>query len=626
MAQGALLSVQDARISFGGEAPLFEGLAFHIQPGAHICLVGRNGSGKTTLMNVITGAKDLDDGTRYLEPGARIGHLQQDVPFTPEQSVFDFVFEEVKSAAAGTEAAATIEAEAYKVDMILTPLELAPGDLMGSLSGGQLRRAALARALVEDPDILLLDEPTNHLDLDTIEWLETYLKSWRGAFVVISHDKAFLGAVSDRVFWLDRGKLKICPRGFSYFEEWAAEQLDLEARTLHNRRKQLEEDIEWASRGVKARVKRNQRRLAAVRDARAELEADERAYRRATREISIEMPDGEIGSRNLVEFHKVHKRFVQPDGRDVKILDGFSLRIRRGERIGILGRNGSGKTSFIRLLTGEIAPDQGRVKRKKDLTFSYFDQARRDLNPDWSLWKTLAPSGGDYLDVLGKSRHVCGYLKEFMFDPSMATQKVSTLSGGQKNRLMLARVLANPGPFLILDEPTNDLDMETLDHLEEILSAYNGTLIVVSHDRDFLDQVVTRILAFEGDGKIENVVGGYSDYLRQREKGREKGIEKEVSSKDSRLRGDDDHKEKSKNPASKMSYKLRYELEQLPQKIAALEEEISDIESRLSDATYYTRDPEGFMRESAALEAARTKLDAAEVRWLELEEIRQAGA
>ncbi|MGH1398026.1 MAG: ABC-F family ATP-binding cassette domain-containing protein, partial [Alphaproteobacteria bacterium] len=499
-----LLSVKDAMVRYS-ENPVFEGLAFNIHAGSRIALVGKNGAGKSTLMNIITGVQDLDEGERWEEVGTSVGYLRQDITPQEGQTVFDYIFEEIKDE--------DRELYEYKVDIVADALGIDKYAQMTVLSGGQLRRAGLARALVEEPDILLLDEPTNHLDLEIIEWLEGYLKGYRGTLVCISHDRTFLANITDKVFWLDRGSLKVSPRGFKYFEEWSTELLEQEERELKNRKQSVGIEVAWASRGVKARVKRNVRRLEQVRQMRDKLKADESAYRKATQKIELKPIDNiDASSKIVAEFYNVHKSF-EAEHKTVPILSGFSLRIKRGDRIGILGKNGSGKTTFLKMLLKEMEPDQGRVKTRKELEFSYFDQKRSDLDPTDSLKKVLSPGGGDYINVMGKERHVCGYLKSFMFDPSRAQDKVSQLSGGQKNRLMLAKILANPKSCLILDEPTNDLDMDTLDMLEEILSNYNGTLIVVSHDRDFLDQTVTKILAFEGDAKVETVIGGYSDYL-----------------------------------------------------------------------------------------------------------------
>jgi len=608
-----ILSVQDAAISFSGQ-PLFTDLSFTISEGEKICLVGKNGAGKTTLMNIITGRRELDAGERWQLQGVTIGYLQQEVTPKPGQKVFDYVFEQLSG-----EEKHMME---YKVELVLQPLDIDPEDYMERLSGGELRRAALARALVEDPDILLMDEPTNHLDLDVIEWLENYLKSYRGALVCVSHDKAFLSNISDKVFWLDRGRMRVCPRGFAHFEDWMIAQLEQEERELKNREKVLEQEVDWASRGVKARRKRNIRRLELMKQERETLKRDRGAFNRMM--AKIEMPEAEqaeISSKIIAEFIKVNKTFHDEEsGKVTPILENFSIRIMRGDRIGVLGKNGSGKTSFLRLLLGELEPDGGKVKLRKDIEYSYFDQRRRELDPDQSLWRTMCPQGGDHVDVRGKQRHVIGYLRDFLFDPTTAQHKVSTLSGGQKNRLMLAKVLANPKNLLILDEPTNDLDMDTLDMLEEILSEYQGTLFVVSHDRDFLDQTVSKILAFEGNGKVEGYIGGYSDYLEAKKR-RE---QPEAASRKQGKKPVAETKPAAKPPVKKLSYKLHYELEQLPATMARLEKRVAELEQELADPELYSRDPAGFTDLTRKLAVRREELEAAELRWLELDEMRQS--
>lgn len=611
-----ILSVKDALIRYS-EKPVFENLSFNIHQGSRIALIGKNGAGKSTLMNVITGERDLDMGERWQKFGLSIGYLKQEFLFNKDQSVFEFILEEID--------AAEREINAYKVDIITSNLEIEKDKKMGQLSGGQLRRAGLARSLVEEPDILLLDEPTNHLDLQAIEWLENYLKNYRGTIMVISHDRTFLANITNQVFWLDRGKLKVCPTGFSGFEQWSAMMLDQEFRELQNRKSTVSIEVEWASRGVKARVKRNQARLEKAKQMRDQLKADQAAYRKAVQKIEFKPTANlETSSRVVAEFYNVHKHF-EHKGQITPILDKFSLRIIRGDRIGILGRNGTGKTTFLRMLIGELQPDQGSVKRKKDLEFSYFDQKRRDLNPKDSLQKTLCPTGGEYVDVMGKKRHVCGYLRDFMFDPARAQDKISQLSGGQKNRLMLAKILADPKTCLILDEPTNDLDMDTLDMLEEILTAYTGTLIVVSHDRDFLDQTVTKILAFEGNGKAEIHIGGYSDYLEVKKLESQKDKPLPESKKTEIKKTIEIKSETIQNRnTKKLTYKLEHELKTLPEKIDKTEQEIKLCNEMLSDADFYTKNPQDFHDTVKKLNDLQAQLDRYELRWLEIEEMKNS--
>lgn len=607
-----ILSVNDAAVTFGGK-PLFENLSFNIHEGDKISLVGKNGAGKTTLMHIITATRELDLGKRWQAPGLTIGYLQQDVHPDPKQTVFDYIF-------SGLPKEKQSDDYTYMVDMVMEPFELQPEKVMGYLSGGQVRRAALARALLEEPDILLLDEPTNHLDLTAIEWLEDYLRSYRGALLCVSHDKTFLANISQKVFWLDRGRVRVCPKGFGYFDEWSQMLLDQEARELEKREKLVEMEAEWASKGVRARRKRNMRRLEEMYAARESLKADKSLFNKTMKKIELEPLEAEMASKVIVEFYKVKKQFS--DGiHEVPILDGFNLRIIRGDRIGILGKNGSGKTTFLKLLIGDIAPDMGKVKRAKTLEISYFDQKRQDLNLEDTLWETLCPNGGDYVDVNGKPRHVCGYLKDFLFDPKDARNLVSSLSGGQKNRLMLARVLANPGSLLILDEPTNDLDMDTLEMLEEMLSHYKGTLIVVSHDRDFLDQTVTKVLAFEGNAEVEGYIGGYTDYIeasgklknkKSSGKAKAESVQPEVVAKT----------EPVKN--KKLTFKQQYALDNLPNVIATLESEISALQSELANPDLYITNPERFDAASRRLPMAQDELAAKELEWLELDELRES--
>ncbi len=605
-----LLSVEDACVLIAGK-PFFDGLNFHIHSGRKIALVGKNGAGKTTLMNIITGAREIDDGKLFLYPGTTTGYMQQKADCTAGKTVRDYVFEGLSDELEDWD----ID---YRIEMVIAPLHLNVDDKLDTLSGGQLRRAALARALVEEPDILLLDEPTNHMDLELIEWLENYINNYRGSVVIVSHDRRFLANTTDRVFWLDRGKLKTAPKGFAHFKQWSTDMLEQEGRALHNRAKKVEQEIDWANKGVKARVKRNVRRQSEAFSARDSLEKDQKAYRRVTSTIELPPLTAEQSSQNVAEFFNVGKSFTDPDnGRTKLILDKFNMRIKKKDRIGILGRNGSGKTTFLRMLTKDIAPDTGRVKIAKNMSFSYFDQNRSMLNDEKTIKDNLCPEGSDYLDVRGKSRHICGYLKDFLFDPDDAWRAVSTLSGGQKNRLMLSKILANPGSMLIMDEPTNDLDMDTLDMLTGILKSYDGTLFVVSHDRDFLDQIVTKTLAFEGDAKVEGIIGGYSDYMafkraQKPEKPKEEDLEKTKLVK---------KEGKAKEPIA-FTFKLKHELEQLPKAIKALEKEVKELEELMNDSDLYIKDADKFTKISKRLPEAKEDLDTSELRWLELEEIK----
>ncbi|MCD8563059.1 MAG: ATP-binding cassette domain-containing protein [Alphaproteobacteria bacterium] len=403
-----LLSVKDATVRYS-EVPVFADLSFNIHSGTRISLVGKNGAGKSTLMQIITGAKDLDLGERWVSPGLTIGYLEQDVKPKPDQTVTSFITDRLKEIYPPEE----VVLHEYKVEMVCQALELDQDAKMEKLSGGQLRRAGLAQALVVEPDLLLLDEPTNHLDLEAIEWLEGMLRNYQGAFVCISHDRTFLSNITNRVFWLDRGRLKVSPQGFATFEDWSEMLLEQEERELKNRKKLVEQEVEWASRGVKARRKRNQARLANMKEMRERLKADMSAYRRATSKVSLaDAKDIDTTSKVVAEFHNVYKSF-HDEGKDTVILEKYNHRIRRGDRIGVLGKNGSGKSTFLKLLIGELEPDQGNVKRRKELEFSYFDQKRSNLRDDWSLWKTLAPEGGGLYFRYGASAPCLRIFKGF---------------------------------------------------------------------------------------------------------------------------------------------------------------------------------------------------------------------
>ena len=582
MSSKLLFSIKEGMVRFK-ETPVFENLSFNIHQNKRIALIGRNGAGKSTIMNIISGKKILDDGDRWEEPGTSVGYLGQEFSYKLDETVFDFIFSNLT----GEER----ELNQYKVDIIADALELNVKKKMGMLSGGQIRRAGISRALVEEPDILLLDEPTNHLDLHIINWLESYLNSYKGSFLCISHDKTFLENITNQVFWLDRGKLKVSPKGFKFFDEWSTMLLEQEERELSRRRQIVSEEVTWASRGVKARVKRNINRLNKVKEMREKLKADESSFRRVTKTISYQpIKDLDNNSKIIAEFYNVHKVFNE-DENNIKILDSFNFRIKKGDRIGIIGKNGSGKTTFLKLMLKELDADKGSIKINKNMEFSYFDQNRIEMDPKDSLKDIMLPNGGDYIEVRGKMRHVYGYLKDFMFDPKIILESVSTLSGGQKNRLKLAKVLANPKSCLILDEPTNDLDMETLDMLKEILILYKGTLLLVSHDRDFLDQTVTKILAFEGEGNIEESIGGYSDYLKKKNLINNSNKKNKLNKTDNDLQKDQPEQKKSK----KLSFKLEFELKNLPEKIQLLEQKIKFLNQKLADPEFYTNDADIFI-------------------------------
>ena len=603
MSSQLILSIKEAMVRFK-DKPIFEDLNFNLHQKSRIALVGKNGSGKTTLMKMIAGEIELEEGERWLENKIEIGYLNQEFINLSNKNILQELISTINDD----------EEKKFKIDIITEALNINLKSKLIDLSGGQLRKVGLAKALINEPDILLLDEPTNHLDLEVIEWLENYLNKYNGTIICVSHDRTFLSNVTNKVFWIDRGNLKISPKGFKFFDEWSQSLLEQEEKELRNRKQSLSVDIEWASKGVKARVKRNVRRLEQIKLMQKKLEEDESSYRRAISKIkvnsNIKFKDH---AKSISEFFNVSKSF-KTNSEEIKILENFNFKINKGDRIGILGGNGSGKTTFLKLLLKEEIPDKGTIKNFKNIEFSYFDQKRSDLFLKETIKKNMCPSGGDYINVMGKDRHVYGYLKEFQFDPKILNDYVSTLSGGQKNRLMLAKILANPKSCLILDEPTNDLDMDTLDLLEEILINYKGTLIIVSHDRDFLDQTVTRILAFQGDGKVIDCIGGYSDYLKL----------KKNSFKNKNLIKNDLNKIKKDNQSkisnnNKLTYKLEHELSIIPSEIEKLETIISQMNNILSDADLYTKNIDKFLESSKTLEMSKKKLDELETRWLELD-------
>ena len=543
MSSSLIYSLREAYISYS-KKEIFTDLTFNLQRGELIALVGKNGVGKSTLMNVISGKQDIDQGEVWSPEGLQLYYFNQDFHFINEDQTIENELSKLFKD----------ENEYYKIYIFCENLFLDKTKNIKTLSGGQKRRVGMIKSLIVDSDILLLDEPTNHLDLESIVWLENYLKNYNGAILCVSHDRQFLNNFTNKVFWLDRGNLKVSPKGFNNFYQWSADLLDQEARELRNRKQFVNIETEWASRGVKARVKRNIKRVQRAKELKQQLENDVSSYKRAIAKIktkAITASDNE--AKSIIEFYNTFLSYKSPSAKI--ILKDFTFKIAKNDRIGVLGNNGTGKSSFLKILVGELEVDKGTVKVKKDLEFSYFDQMRNDLKDEFPIKKILVPNGGDYIKVYGKERHVCSYLKDFMFDPSKVNETVGTLSGGQKNKLLLSKVLANPKTGLILDEPTNDLDIETLDLLEEMLVQYKGTLLIVSHDRDFLDQTVNKILFFEGDGEVTFFNGGYSDFLQyqtilEEEKKLNNTI---VNNNTSKSKRDSNGKNKKK-----LTYKLEY--------------------------------------------------------------------
>ena len=585
------LSLRQAMLSFGGR-PLFQDVSVYLSQGDKVCLVGRNGSGKSTLLKLLSGHLEVDQGERFVQPGVTLTYLPQDLPLPENQTIFEFVRLESQ--------------EPFLADAMIDRLGLKGDRDMKNLSGGERRRVALAWALARGSDILLLDEPTNHLDLPTIQWLEQYLKDFQGGIIVISHDRAFLEKVSTSTLWLDRGHLHHHQKGFSDYERWSDQLLEEEEKHLGRLETRLRLETEWLHRGVTARRKRNQGRLRHLMALRHQKQ--ERLGNQIGKAKSVNL-EGNWGSKLVIEAKNIHKS-VQGK----PLIQDLSLRILRGERVGILGPNGAGKTTLLKILLGLMPADQGHIRLGKTIQPIYFDQMRTQLNPKETLWETLCPQGGDQVWVQGKPRHVFGYLKDFLFTDKQIRGVVGILSGGEQNRLSLAKSLAQPGNLLVLDEPTNDLDMDTLDLLIEMLSDFDGTLLMVSHDRDFLDKLTTSILVMEGDGKVQEYVGGYQDYLRQK-----------ITSPEAKSLTSDIKKPLKETPLKKQPPKISYhqkrEWEQLPTLIQTLHQDINHLENQLADPSCYDRSHHEIGLMGQNLEEKRQKLDALETRWLELSEV-----
>jgi ATP-binding cassette subfamily F protein uup len=579
-----------------GDGWLFRGLDINIAPRDRLALIGRNGAGKTTLLKLLAGRIDSDEGTRVIVPGTRVILLEQEPSMAGHATLRDY-------ALGGADAPAVHEVEAI-ADQIGIDLSREAA----TASGGERRRAAIARALAMEPDVLLLDEPTNHLDLAAIEWLESWLGRYNGAFVVISHDRTFLTRLTRQTLWLDRGAIRRAEIGFGGFEAWTEKVYEEEARNAERLDAKLKIEEHWKLRGVTARRRRNQGRLTKLYEMRAERKA--MLGPQGTARLTISADDSK--TKVVIDAEHVTKAFGEGESRREVIKD-FSLRVTRGDRIGVVGANGAGKSTLLKLMTGELAPDSGTVKLSRTLNGIVIDQQRKLMEPEKRVRDILA-DGGDWIDVQGVRKHVHGYLKEFLFDPSIAEARVGTLSGGERSRVLLAREFARPSNLLVLDEPTNDLDLETLDLLQEVIADYEGTVLIVSHDRDFLDRTVTVTLGLDGSGKVDVVAGGYEDWERQR-----------AALAESRTRSGTP---KSAAPVAappkartKLTYKDQRDLDLLPQEIEKLEAAIARDEKALADPDLYAKNPAQFDRLMKAIEAARTKKDEAEMRWLELAEM-----
>ncbi|MBV9629906.1 MAG: ATP-binding cassette domain-containing protein [Xanthobacteraceae bacterium] len=596
-----LLQLQDVALSFGG-TPLLSGVELTVDAGERLCLVGRNGSGKSTLLRIAAGLIEPDHGTRFLQPGTTIRYLPQEPDFSGATTTLDYV-----------EAGLAPGDDPHPARYLLQQLGLTGDEKVNTLSGGESRRAALARVLAPSPDILLLDEPTNHLDLTTIEWLEAELTARRSAVILISHDRRFLANLSRGTAWLDRGRIRRLERGFAAFEEWRDSLLAEEERAQHKLDRKIVAEEHWLRYGVTARRKRNVRRLAQLQA----LRQSRREYRAAAGKVALTGPLADKSGSLVIEARRISKAYGERP-----IVTDFSIRVRRGDRIGFVGPNGSGKTTLLNLITGGLEPDSGTVRIGANVIMATLDQQRESLDPTKSVTDTLTGGAGDSIMVGGRSRHVVGYLKDFLFPPSQARTPVGVLSGGERGRLLLARALAKPANMLVLDEPTNDLDLETLDMLQEMLADYPGTVLLISHDRDFLDRVVNGVIVPEGNGRWNEYAGGYSDMLTQR--GADLVRERAEPAKPAPATIADDAPVRPARPTKRrLSFNEKHALEKLPGEISALQTKIGALHARLSDPNLYARERAAFEQASAELAAAERDLAAAEERWLELEILRE---
>jgi ATP-binding cassette subfamily F protein uup len=582
---------------------LFRGIDLFVGARDRLALIGRNGAGKTTLLKCLADLIETDEGRRTIQPGTRVVLLEQDPPVADFETLRDFALH-------GSDAPS-----AHDVDAVADQLGIDLSRPSATASGGERRRAAIARAIGQQPDVLLLDEPTNHLDLAAIEWLEDWLGRYTGAFIAISHDRTFLKRLTRSSLWLDRGTLRRAEIGFGGFDAWTEQVYAEEARAAEKLDAKLKLELHWLQRGVTARRRRNQGRLAKLH----EMRAARAAMLGPAGAARLGLENDDVKTKMVIDADRVAKKYGER-----AIVRDFTLRIQRGDRIGVVGANGTGKTTLLKLLTGEIAPDDGKVARARTLQGIMIDQQRRLLDPDKRVRDILA-DGGDWVEVRGHKKHVQGYLKEFLFDPGLVDSKIGTLSGGERSRLLLAREFARRSNLLVLDEPTNDLDLETLDLLQEVIADYDGTVLIVSHDRDFLDRTVTITLGLDGSGKVDIVAGGYEDWERKRKAPLPRaGGAGGGPAKSGPRHSPSPRPSSASGRGRKLSYKDQRDFDLLPKRVEALEAQIARDEAELHDPDLYARDPKRFAALTAAIDKARAERDAAEERWLELAEMVEA--
>jgi ATP-binding cassette subfamily F protein uup len=600
MALPPLIQLTDIGVSFG-RPPLLDGVDLAVSAGERISLVGRNGSGKSTLLKIAAGLIEADRGTRFVQPSATIRYLPQEPDLSGHATTLAYV-----------EAGLGPTDDVHKARYALEQVGLLGDEDPMRLSGGEIRRAAIARALAPVPDILLLDEPTNHIDLPAIEWLEATLAAQRAAIVLISHDRRFLENLSRTTVWLDRGRARRIDLGFGEFEAWRDTQLAEEEIAQHKLDRKIAAEEDWVRYGVTARRKRNVRRMANLQ----ELRQQRRTYRAAEGKAVIASAQAEQSGALVIEAKGISKAFG-----DRPIVKDYSMRVMRGDRLGVVGPNGSGKTTLVSLLTGMLAPDSGEIRLGANLQMATLDQKRESLDPAWMVSEALTGGRGDTVTIGGQVRHVTSYMKDFLFRAEQARTPLSVLSGGERGRLMLARALAKASNMLVLDEPTNDLDMETLDVLEEMLASYAGTVVLISHDRDFLDRVVSSVVVPEGDGRWTEYAGGYTDMLMQRRSGL--GSSRTAVAREPAREKTATQVVQPKAAKRKLSFHEKHALETLPDEIARLQENVRQLQTQLADPGLYARDRAAFTSVTNALTRAQAQLAAAEERWLELEILRE---
>ncbi|MDZ4791367.1 MAG: ATP-binding cassette domain-containing protein [Hyphomicrobiales bacterium] len=622
MAAPPLLTLTDILLTYGG-APVLDGAEISVLPGDRVTVVGRNGSGKSTMLRIAAGLMEPDRGKRFVKPGATMRYLAQEPDFGSHKTTLSFV-----------EAGLGPNDDEYRARYLLEQLGLTGEEDPSKLSGGEGRRAALAQALAPEPDILLLDEPTNHLDVNVIEWLEAELASLKSALVLISHDRRFLTNLSRACVWIDRGRARRIDIGFGKFEAWRDETLAQEELERHKLDRRIVAEEHWVRYGVSGRRKRNVSRLAKLQDMRIER----RTERRGVGQANLQAAEASASGKMVIEAKRIAKTFGERT-----VINDFSTRINRGDRLGVIGPNGAGKTTLISMLTGKLEPDAGTVRLGANIEMAALEQNRDSLNPNWTVAEALTNGSGDRVMVGGENKHVIGYMADFLFAPEQARTPLRVLSGGERARLMLARALAKPSNLLVLDEPTNDLDLETLDVLEEMLGDYAGTVILISHDRDFLDRLVSSTIAPEGDGEWVEYAGGYTDMLAQRgadlaARGAAGGSGGGRAARADAANGATHGSNSAENagfalanaqaniapaaesaPKRRLSFKDKHALETLPKTIANLEAKIAKLQTQLADPGLYARDRKTFDTATAALTQAQAELEASEVRWLELE-------